>query len=111
MPVDSGGLPALKQEPPVRRGRPRARGTADFPNKLTAPPLRDARQRATETEPFMTAFWCAVRLVSRREALATHCLGLAGFEVYLPRLRERRIIRGGARSRSIPRYFPATASC
>ena len=42
----------------------------------------------------MQSFWCAARLMSRREALATHCSGLAGFDVYLPRLRERRISRG-----------------
>ena len=30
----------------------------------------------------------------QREALALHCLKLAGFEVYLPRIRERRIERG-----------------
>jgi transcriptional antiterminator RfaH len=40
------------------------------------------------------SFWCAARLMSRREAYATYCLGLAGFETYLPRLREVRTIRG-----------------
>ena len=39
-----------------------------------------------------SSFWCAARLMSRREAFATHFLGLAGFEVYLPRLRESRTI-------------------
>jgi transcriptional antiterminator RfaH len=42
----------------------------------------------------MENFWCAARLQPRREALATHCLGLAGYEVYLPRLREHRRTRG-----------------
>jgi transcriptional antiterminator RfaH len=42
----------------------------------------------------MENYWCAVRLMSRREAFATHFLGLSGFEVYLPRLRESRTIRG-----------------
>jgi transcriptional antiterminator RfaH len=42
----------------------------------------------------MENYWCAARLQPRREALATHCLGLAGYEVYLPRLRENRRIRG-----------------
>ena len=42
----------------------------------------------------MENFWCAARLQPRREALATHCLGLAGYEIYLPRLREHRRIRG-----------------
>jgi transcription antitermination factor NusG len=32
--------------------------------------------------------------VPRREALALHYLGLAGYEVYLPRLREHRTSRG-----------------
>jgi transcriptional antiterminator RfaH len=42
----------------------------------------------------MQNFWCAARLIARREAYATHCLGVAGFQTYLPRLRERRTIRG-----------------
>lgn len=42
----------------------------------------------------MPSFWCAARLMSKREAYATHCLGLAGFETYLPRLREIRTLRG-----------------
>ena len=40
------------------------------------------------------AYWAAVRIQTHHERLALHCLGLAGFEVYLPRLRERRTIRG-----------------
>jgi transcriptional antiterminator RfaH len=40
------------------------------------------------------SYWCAARLMPRQEALALHCLGLAGYEVYLPRLRERRVSRG-----------------
>jgi transcriptional antiterminator RfaH len=39
------------------------------------------------------AYWAAARLLPQRERLATHCLELAGYEVYLPRLRERRVIR------------------
>ena len=38
----------------------------------------------------MSQFWCAARLMSQREAYATHCLGVARFETYLPRLREQR---------------------
>ena len=37
------------------------------------------------------AYWCAARLQPHREALALHCLGLAGYETYYPRLRDRRI--------------------
>jgi transcriptional antiterminator RfaH len=40
------------------------------------------------------AYWAAARLQPRHEALALHCLGLAGYETYLPRLRERRVSRG-----------------
>jgi transcriptional antiterminator RfaH len=32
--------------------------------------------------------------MSRLEAYATHCLGVEGFETYLPRLRESRTVRG-----------------
>jgi transcriptional antiterminator RfaH len=53
----------------------------------------------------MPSFWRAARLMTRREAFATHCLGLAGFETYLPRLRERRIIRG-RRVEVKPPLFP-----
>src|SRR3954451_22363555 len=42
----------------------------------------------------MENFWSEAGLQPRREALATHCLGLAGYEVYLPRLREQRTVRG-----------------
>src|SRR3954469_24743170 len=42
----------------------------------------------------MDNFWCAARLMPKAEACATHFLGLAGFEVYLPRLRESRVVRG-----------------
>jgi transcriptional antiterminator RfaH len=50
-------------------------------------------------------FWCAARLLPQREAAATQCLGLAGFETYLPRLRERRLVRG-RRVEVSPPLFP-----
>ena len=50
-------------------------------------------------------FWCAARLVPQREAYATYCLGVEGFEVYLPRLREQRVIRG-RRVEVRPPLFP-----
>jgi transcriptional antiterminator RfaH len=56
----------------------------------------------------MENFWCAARLQPRREALATHCLGLAGYAVYLPRLREHRRIRG-RRVEVRPLLFPGYA--
>jgi len=40
------------------------------------------------------AFWAACRLEPHRENLALHCLGLAGFVTYLPRIRERRVSHG-----------------
>ena len=40
------------------------------------------------------SYWAVSRLQPRREALALHCLALAGFETYLPRLRERRVVQG-----------------
>ena len=39
-------------------------------------------------------YWCAARIEANRERLATHCLQLNGYQVYLPRIRERRIRRG-----------------
>jgi transcriptional antiterminator RfaH len=46
--------------------------------------------------------------MSRREASATHFLGLAGFEVYLPRLREHRTVRGRKVAKEPP-LFPGYA--
>ena len=53
----------------------------------------------------MENYWCAARLMSRREAYATHCLGVAGFETYLPRLREQRTTRG-RKVETRPPLFP-----
>ena len=63
-----------------------------------------ARKR-TAREFSMQNYWCAARLMSRREAYATHCLGVEGFETYLPRLREQRVIRG-RRVEVRPPLFP-----
>jgi transcriptional antiterminator RfaH len=51
------------------------------------------------------AFWACARLEPRREALAAHCLALAGFSVYTPRLREHRVLRG-RRVEVNPPLFP-----
>jgi transcriptional antiterminator RfaH len=51
------------------------------------------------------AYWAAARIQPRREALALHCLALSGFQVYLPRLRERRVSRG-RRITVTPPLFP-----
>jgi transcription antitermination factor NusG len=40
------------------------------------------------------SYWACARLVPQRERLALHCLGLAGYTTYLPRLCERRISHG-----------------
>src|SRR5215472_8160272 len=40
------------------------------------------------------AYWACARLEPHRERLALHCLGLAGYTTYLPRLRERRMSHG-----------------
>jgi hypothetical protein len=40
------------------------------------------------------AYWAACRLAPNRTALALHCLGVAGYETYCSRLRERRVVRG-----------------
>jgi transcriptional antiterminator RfaH len=39
-------------------------------------------------------YWACAQLEANRERLALHCLSLAGFETYLPRIREQRVIRG-----------------
>jgi len=40
------------------------------------------------------SYWAVARLELRREQLALRCLGLAGYETYFSRLRERRISHG-----------------
>ena len=40
------------------------------------------------------AYWAVARLQPHSERLALHCLGLAGFTVYLPRLRAERVSHG-----------------
>ena len=54
------------------------------------------------------AYWCAARLQAHREALALHCLGLAGYETYYPRLRDRRT-RFGRTVENRPALFPGYA--
>src|SRR5262249_39114686 len=40
------------------------------------------------------AYWACAQLEPNRTALALHCLALAGFEIYEPRLREQRRLDG-----------------
>jgi transcriptional antiterminator RfaH len=51
------------------------------------------------------AYWAACRLQSNRTALALHFLNLHGYEVYCPRLREPRVLRG-RRVEVLPPLFP-----
>jgi transcriptional antiterminator RfaH len=52
------------------------------------------------------AYWTVARLEPHREALAQRCLALAGFEVYLPRLR---VVRrhSGRKIETRPPLFPS----
>jgi len=54
------------------------------------------------------SYWAACRLEPHREGLALHCLGLAGYETYYPRLRDQRI-RYGRRVEYQPALFPGYA--
>jgi transcription antitermination factor NusG len=53
-------------------------------------------------------YWTCARLEPHRERLAVHCLGVNGYEVYLPRLRERRVSHG-RRIEVRPPLFPGYA--
>jgi transcriptional antiterminator RfaH len=50
-------------------------------------------------------FWCAARAQPQREALAQHFLELAGYGVYLPRLRQHRV-NHGRKVETRPPLFP-----
>jgi transcriptional antiterminator RfaH len=50
-------------------------------------------------------FWCCAQIEPFRERLALHCLGLNGFEVYCPRLRQQVRSRGRKIVRTPP-LFP-----
>jgi transcriptional antiterminator RfaH len=39
-------------------------------------------------------YWCCAQVEPRRERLASYCLGLAGYEIYQPLLREQRRSHG-----------------
>jgi transcriptional antiterminator RfaH len=56
----------------------------------------------------MTAYWCCAQLQPQRERLALHCLTLAGYATYLPRLRQHRVSRG-RRIEATPALFPGYA--
>jgi transcriptional antiterminator RfaH len=52
-----------------------------------------------------SSYWCAALLKAGREALALHCLGLAGYLTYCPRLRAQRLSHG-RRIEVRPLLFP-----
>ena len=54
------------------------------------------------------AYWAAARFQLKHERLALHFLRLAGFETYLPRLREQRV-QYGRRVEVTPPLFPGYA--
>lgn len=54
------------------------------------------------------AFWACAQLQPQRERLALHCLTLAGYEIYFPRLRQQRRVQG-RRVESRPALFPGYA--
>jgi transcription antitermination factor NusG len=52
-------------------------------------------------------YWACAQVEPRRERLASHCLGLAGYEIYQPLLREQRRSRHGHRKITVtPPLFP-----
>jgi hypothetical protein len=53
----------------------------------------------------MLSFWCAARLMARREAPALHYLNLAGYVTYCARLRAQRVSYG-RRIEVRPLLFP-----
>jgi transcriptional antiterminator RfaH len=51
-------------------------------------------------------FWACVQLQTNRERLALHCLGIAGFQTYMPRLRVTRRTPTRKVMESTPALFP-----
>jgi transcriptional antiterminator RfaH len=54
------------------------------------------------------AYWCAARLQAQHEQYALHCLAVAGYQSYYPRLRDRRV-RFGRTIENRPPLFPCYA--
>jgi transcriptional antiterminator RfaH len=51
-------------------------------------------------------YWACAQVEPRRERLASYCLGLAGYEIYEPRLREQVRSRTGRKIVRTPPLFP-----
>ena len=87
----------MKAQALAKRKSPGVTGLSfqEFPSMESAtlarvPPARKALSLGSSMENY----WCAARLMARREGVATHFLKLAGFTTYLPKLRESRTVRG-----------------
>jgi transcriptional antiterminator RfaH len=55
------------------------------------------------------SYWACAQLEVNRERLAVHCLGLAGYQTYLPRIRVRRITQSRKVSVRTSPLFPGYA--
>ena len=55
------------------------------------------------------SYWACAQLEANRERLALHCLGLAGYQTYLPRIRVRRITQSRKVSVRTSPLFPCHA--
>jgi transcriptional antiterminator RfaH len=55
------------------------------------------------------SYWACAQLEANRERLALHCLGLRGFEVYLPRLRVKHVVPARKTGAQAPALFPGYA--
>jgi hypothetical protein len=55
------------------------------------------------------SYWACVQLEANRERLALHCLGLAGYQTYLPRIRVRRTTQSRKVSVQTSPLFPGYA--
>jgi transcriptional antiterminator RfaH len=55
------------------------------------------------------SYWACAQLEVNRERLALHCLGLAGYQTYLPRIRVRRITQSRKVSVRTSPLFPCYA--
>jgi transcriptional antiterminator RfaH len=55
------------------------------------------------------SYWACAQLEANRERSALHCLGLAGYQTYLPRIRVRRITQSHKVSVRTSSLFPSYA--
>ena len=55
------------------------------------------------------SYWACARLEAKRDRLALHCLGLAGYQTYLPRIRVRQITQSRKVSVRTSPLFPCYA--